>query len=572
MTTAPERGARRHGLRRVTLATAGVLAAIALAACGSIPTSGPVGSGDAVVSEPGPVVLLAYGPPDGAAPQEIVQGFLQAGAAGSTDNFAVAREYLTGDAQSSWDPRAQVVVYSSKGTPQLTAPSKNQVHLSYPVAATVDATGLYSELAPDARWELTFDLVTDASGQWRISALPDGVLVSEPNFTSVYRSTPIYFVSKDKTYLVPEYRWFPQRTIVTSAVSALLAGPSAALRDSVETDFPEGVVPTVNGVAVDSNGTALVDLSGPLLSANVSERRIALAQLEGTLLRLPGVRAIQVSVAGVPMPDVAPASLIVDPSPGAPLVVIGGDHLQTLTGTTLAPVTAVGSLAGLDARSPAQSSDGAVQVLLSGPDRLVLAPSGEKGATPLLTGISLLAPSVDRLGWIWTGSSVPGASLVAVKTDGTTAAIPADWLAERTVRSVRVSRDAARVAVVSVGQDGVTVDVAAVVRDGSGRPVRLDSPIRVGYALTDASSVVWVDEANLAVLGRTASSTALTPFLLPISGRLRALPVLDGAISIAAGKGERSLFLGTADGSVFTLQGQSWRKVAQGVSGPAFPG
>ena len=161
MTTVAQPRARCRGLRGSLLALSVAAIVVTIAACAGIPTSGPVGIGDGAVSEPGPVVLLAYGPSVGAGPQEIVQGFLQASAAGSTDNFAVAREYLTGEAQSSWDPRAQVVVYSSKGTSQVTAPSENQVHLSYPVAATVDAAGGYAEAAPDARWESTFDLAKD---------------------------------------------------------------------------------------------------------------------------------------------------------------------------------------------------------------------------------------------------------------------------------------------------------------------------------------------------------------------------------------------------------------------------
>lgn len=557
---------------RALLAVALLAVTGALAACDGIPTAGPVGTGDGAVSEPGPVVLLAYGPPTDANPEEIVRGFLQAEAAGNTDNFAVAREYLTGSAQSSWDPHQQVVVYSSKGTPQISTPTESEVSLTYPWEATVDANGQYSEAAPGASWEGTFDLQKDSHGQWRISGLPDGVLVSEPNFVSVYRSTPIYFLSKDHTFLVPEIRWFPVRNAATAAVNALLTGPSQLLRDAVDTAFPDGVTQTVNGVTVDNDGTALVDVSGPVLSADASQRRLMRAQLDQTLLRLPGVRSIQLSVAGVPMQSVPEADLTVDPTPGTLPIAIQGDQLVSLNGTQTEPVKGVGSLAGLDARGVAQSDDGKLIALLSGSNRLVLAPTAEKGAVTLLTGIRLLAPSVDRFGWIWTGSATVGSPVLAVLADGTPATVTADWLEDRTVESIRVSHDGARIAVVSTGQNGVAVDLAAIVRDGSGRPVRLDAPLRVGAALVSASSVVWVDEQTLAVLGRVTGSTSSTVGIVPIGGPTRMLPVLDGVSSLSAGKGERSIYARTADGSVFSLQGLSWRKVVDGISVPVYPG
>jgi len=563
---------RRRGPRHGLLAVALVAVMGALAACDGIPTSGPVGTGDGAVSEPGPVVLLAYGPPADANPEEIVRGFLQAGAAGNTDNFAVAREYLTGSAQSSWDPHQQVVVYSSKGTPQITTPTESEVSLAYPWEATVDANGQYSEAAPGAEWEGTFDLQKDTHGQWRISGLPDGVLVSEPNFNSVYRSTPIYFLSKDHTFLVPEIRWFPVRNVVTAAVNALLAGPSQLLRDAVDTAFPDGVTQTVNGVTVDNNGTALVDVSGPVLSADAEQRRLMRTQLDQTLMRLPGVRAIELSVAGVPMQSVTEADLVVDPTPGAPPIAIQGDQLVTLSGTQTAPVKDAGSLAGLDVQSLAQSDDGKLIAMLAGSNRLVLAPTAEKGAVTLLTGIRLLAPSVDRFGWIWTGSATVGSPVLAVEADGTPATVTADWLADRTIESIRVSHDGARIAVVSAGQDGVAVDLAAIVRDGSGRPVKLDPPLRIGASLISASSVVWVDEQTVAVLGRITGSTASTVAILPIGGRTRMLPVLDGVSALGAGKGERSIYAGTPNGSVYSLQGLSWRKVVDGISTPEYPG
>jgi len=66
-----------------------------------------------------------------------------------------------------------------------------------------------------------------------------------------------------------------------------------------------------------------------------------------------------------------------------------------------------------------------------------------------------------------------------------------------------VSRDGARIAVLSSGSDGLTLDVAAVMRDAKNRPQQLGAALGVGAPLVDATRVVWVDDTTLGVLGRS---------------------------------------------------------------------
>lgn len=552
----------------------GLLAALAilvLAGCAGFPTAGPVGAGARAVDEAGTVFPLGSSPASGAGPRTIVQGFLAAGAAGPGDNYALARQYLAGAARSSWQPTAGVVVYSTAGTLDFTQVTKTQVSVALPVVATLDADGRYTEAPPGARQDAVFDLLRNPSGQWRISGLDDGVLLSETIFSTVYRATPLYFLTPSRDMLVPEVRWFPQRNAATYAVQALLAGPSPWLRDAVTTAFPDGTRLAVESVPVSSEGNATVDLTTAVASANTADRALLKAQL-AQVLQLPKIRSVTVTIAGLPMVQPAAATLTRDPSPSGGLQVLSDARLLRLTGTALAPVDAVGALAGLDPHSPACGADGAVQVVLSGPDRIVLAPTASKPAVPILAGSALLAPSVDRLGWVWSGSSLGTGPMYAVRADGTAVVVGSDWLEGRVVRSVRVSRDGTRIAVVSTGPDGLTLDVAGIVRDDSGTPQRLGDRLRVGARLTGATRVVWVDEATLAVLGTSGTMTSPTMHLVPVTGRTRALPTLEGATSIAAGKGERALYLGSADGVLHTLQGTSWVTVATNVADPAFPG
>jgi len=547
------------------------LVVLVLAGCVSMPTGGPVVAGDGAVDEPGTVFPLAYSPPTDAEPVALVQGFLAAAAAGLGDNYAIATQYLTARARTEWAPGEGVVVYSTAGTLEFDeSPGGSQVSVTLPVVATVDADGRYAESPPGAQQDAVFDLVQDAVGQWRIAGLDNGVLMSEPIFDSVYRSAPLYFLTPELDALVPEVRWFPQRNTATYAVRELLEGPSPWLRDAVRTAIPEGTRLAVESVPVDAEGVATVDLTAAVATADTTERALLKAQLH-QVLQLPRIRDVDVSIAGVPMVEPAPAEMVRDPSPGGVLRAVAGGRVVALDGAEPAPVEGIGELGLADPHGLAWGAAGAPTVLLDGTDTLVLAPTADAPARTLLTGPGLVEPSVDRLGWVWSGPSTAG-RLTALQVDGAVVEVEAGWLEDRAVRSMQVSRDGTRIAVVSVGTDGVTVDVAGVVRDDSGTPQRLGDRLRVGARLLTATDVVWVSESTLGVLGTSGTMTGPTVHLVPTSGQTRALPPREGATAVAAGRGERSVYVLTEAGELYTLSGTSWVVVATGVSSPAFPG
>ena len=570
MTTASRR--RRRGWSRLVAATVGAVAAVVLAGCVSIPTSGPVGEGDGAADEPGTVFPLAYSPPTDADPVSLVQGFLAAAAAGLGDNYAVAKQYLTVGARTEWTPSQGVLVYSTASTLEFTeAGEGTQVSATLPVVATVDADGRYTESPPGARQDVAFDLVQDSAGQWRIAGLDNGVIMSAPIFDSVYRAAPLYYLTPTRGALVPEVRWFPQRNTATYAVRELLEGPSPWLRDAVRTAFPEGTRLAVESVPVDSDGTATVDLTAPVAAADAGQRALLKAQLQ-QVLQLPRIRDLDVSIAGVPMVEPPADGLVRDAAPDTELQVVEGDRLMRLDGTELTPVEGIDELGLTAPRGLALGPGGIPAVLLDGPSRLVLVSAAEPQPRNLLTGTDLIEPSVDQAGWIWSGESRPAGSLTALSTDGVAVDVGAEWLDDRAVRSLQVSRDGTRIAVVSSGSDGVSVDVTGVVRDDSGTPQRLGDRLRVGARLRSATDVVWVDESTLAVLGTSGTMTGPTVHLVSVGGATRATPSLDSAVAVAAGRGERALYVVSASGALYTLRGTSWVVVATGVGSPAFPG
>jgi hypothetical protein len=569
----------RTGRRRAGVAALLAVVLAALTACIGIPTAGPVGVGVEGVSEQGAVEPLGDPPPQDGTPEDIVRGFLGASAAGFTrdtssadaaDDFRNAREYLSGETRRTWSPRDRVVVYATASSPDIQLTGESQVEVNVRVAARIDAAGQYAQSGADAQESLVFDLVQDSEGQWRISGLEDGVVLSEPNFEAVYRSATLYFLSQDRTFLVPETRWFPLRNLATSIVRALIAGPSEWLRDAARSAIPEGAVLQPDAVSVDDAGVATVSLAPGGLPAEPDDRALMQAQLEASL-RLARVRTVEVSAGGVPM-DAPAAELARGQDWGGSLEAVQADTLVQMAAGRLEPVEGVASLAGLDAHDPARDGDGDLRVMLSGPGALVTVPTTTTPSSVLLRAPDLVAPSVDRLGWVWTATTQEPDQLIAVDADGTSVDVAAEWLRDRSVLSLRVARDATRVAVVSSGFDGVRVDVASVVRDDSGTPQVVGEAWRTGVTLVGATRVVWVDESTLGVLARSGTLTTAVYHLVPLSGQVRARQAIVDSIDIAGGKGESALYVATSDGGLFARSGAAWEQVGEGVRDPSFAG
>ena len=583
-------GGRARSARGAAALLAAVLVAV-LAACSSLPVSGGVHAGTTAVPGPGPVYLgTPDSPQEDASPLEIVRGFIDAQAAGVGDDFTVAKEFLAPQA-SGWDPWDSVTVFS--GEPTLTVRTAEQatsrsadkasaaaptpgartvVHGGLASLATVASDGEFQQEAPNRTKDLTFTLEADRDGQWRITELDDGIEMSAANFEYVYRSVSVYFPTTDHQVLVPDVRWFPQRTAQTQSVQAVLQGPVAWLRDSVDSVVPEGTTLSVDAVAVDEDGVATVDLTAPALTASGTDRAVLLQQLTAVLTQFPQVRSVRLEVAGSPLKVTGPASLSRDPSPGDDPYVVTGNRvrlLQSATGKQDVVNGTVSTPAGVTAL--AVGTNGNPAVVRVGASRLVQV-TGQARRT-LLTGDGLAGPSVDRFRWIWSARGDDG-HLELFDRDGQHVRLAVTWLQGRAVRSVQVSRDGARVALVTEGATGVQVDLAGVVRSGAGVPVRLSDPVTVGATLTDARQVVWVDEDDLAVLGRAGTATSPTVNIVPVADYARSLSSVSDVESIASGRGESSLYAVTTAHELFGRRatGATWLSVATGVAAVAFPG
>lgn len=543
-----------------TALVAALVTSLTLVGCVAMPTSGPVRQGDGTVPEEGRVDLLAEGPQRGATPAQIVEGFLLAGSAGFVGEFVTAREYLTGEARQSWQPRDGVVVTGSLPAPVV---EEQRVTYEVPVVARIDAAGRYTEAPAGAQESVTYELERTVAGEWRIATTPQGLLLAQAEFDRQFRAAPLYFLSSDAQFLVPDIRWFPALNQQTSIARALLAGPSPWLRDAVATAIPEGAQLNAQTVVIGDDGVAQVDLE--LASTmTLDSRALMLAQLQASLGGVPGVRSVQVTADGVPIDG--PATLERGGLPDGPVEMVRDGVLTTLDADGLAPVPGVAALTP-GAHAPARDESGQVRVLLVASGDLVTVARDDDEPAVLLEGGPLLPPSVDRFGWAWTARPTQG--LVAAREGAEPVAVTAESLDGRTVVAVRMARDATRLAVVSRGADGVSVEVYGVVRDASGTPQRVGEPVRVGATLVEAGEVVWLDESLLGVIGRSTGATAV--HRVPVSGPTRALPEVPDLVAVAGGK---VLYAASGDGLLHKLVGATWVAVpgAEEISDPAYPG
>jgi hypothetical protein len=158
---------------------------------------------------------------------------------------------------------------------------------------------------------------------------------------------------------------------------------------------------------------------------------------------------------------------------------------------------------------------------------------------------------------------VPGADPAAI-SPGARRVIEVPWLMGRTVRALDVSRDGARIAIVSTARDGsVRLDVGGIVRDATGQPTRLATNLVVGRNLRRPTDVAWGDRTSLVVLAQDAKGV-VTPYEVVVGGTVTALAPAPQVLHVTVGDGLRAVYLTTSAGTVLVRSGDGWRTVGQG--------
>ena len=550
--------------------------ALFLGGCSSIPTVGPVGTASAESGSEAQTeaVFSPEGPAQDASPQDIIRGFMEAGK-GATDDYSVARQFLSPELAEAWSPGQKVTVYRSSRIVAMPEPNLFQIQLE--VQGSVSSQGVRTDV-PEGSTETIPVRLEEVDGQWRVSGIPDGIMLSSATFPLVFKAHNLYFYSSDYQYWVPDTRWFIQRPgIAANIVSALLVGPAPYLEGAVVSAFPAGTALARDAVPVAS-GEASVDLSEPLSESSDLNRQQMVKQLEVNLRGLNNVTSVNLTAQQRPV-DLGKGngevqSAISDPSAGATQIVVYQGELAFYSDGP-ADIEDVPSVAEYSPRNPAMSSDGETIAFLDGGQDTLLVTGRGQDVRTAADGSRFTAPSVDNRQWVWTSRpSGTGSEVLAIPPGGnqdSAAVLSAAWLEGLSVTEVRISRDGSR-ALFAAGQNGDSaVMIAGIVRSPEGIPMSLTAPLtlQVPGDAGAVNRVKWASEDT--VVAVRAGAEEGTPVILGAGREPELLASKEGIEGLSAGNGVEDIFIQT-DAGIFNKVGSSWPLRTEGVRDPAFPG
>lgn len=554
----PEGRMARRGARAAAAAVALVLALV-LSACAGLPTSGPVNAGQPIAEDEagGDLVFLPDAPAKDATPQQIVEGFIAAGS-GPRDNWAIAHLYLAPAFSEEWDPRAVVTVYDP-GERRLAEITPDQFVLTVTPTAFVDSTGEMSATGDSSQLDMSFALAQQADGQWRITQAPQGIILDQNRFKTVFGSYSLQFFDPTWTYLVPDERWFPRQYAATRIAAELVnGGPSPWLLGAVATAFTDVArlatlsVPQKLGVAAVSLQDGARSLDRTVLDRMQTQLEASLAQA-----RIDQVDML-VNEQVLPAEALTVRQTRVDTNPlvrtADDFGFLSGGTVEEIPGLSQALLQVSATDIEVDAdRSLAavRDSSGAVlRVDAEGADRVDERPG-------------LLPPSVDASGYVWSvPQSTPG-GVYAYGPDGAQIAIGGGWAGASQVLAQRVSRDGTRLAAVVRDGDRFALWVSGIVRDRSGAPTGLGEKRVLAVLGAGVTALTWTGSTSLAF----ATTVQGDPYLVTqeVGGFSSSQRVVPGVTAIAGGTQSGGVRVRDGAGELYAPRGSNWQQFASGI-------
>lgn len=574
---------------RVCVALALLLALAGVAGCASVPGSSPVQILRRVTD--GETAVLPPGPVDGTDAGGLVRGFVEASAS-STDDYGAARRFLAPEAQE-WDAGAGFTVLDSQfdtvpvpGAPDPTT-DLTRIRIRGSAVGTVTRSGSFEPGQAPVQIDVT---VVRRDGQWRISELPDGVVVPLDEFRAGYRDVRTWFVDPARRTVVPDLRYlpaFPTRAQASRAMELLLGGPFGALLGAVDTQLPPGARLRAN-VALADDGALIVDLT-QVGDLDELGRRLLAAQVVLSLAEV-NVARVRLLVDGIPLwpdrpvltrEDVADLNGDVQPGGDVPALVAAAGRLRGL-----APGAPAAGLPGplgdgaYDVESAATTVDGQrlAAVARSAGRRLLLVGGGADGG---VAEVGLTAVDLTRPSWTPGGNEVwtvlDAANVVRVLVDGAgpprSGQVNADELAALgPIQDLRLSRDGVRVVAV-VGGGLYTAAVARSI-DGEAaiRNIRRLRPADLGEVV----SADWRTADTVLAITRRSDRPVVQVSVDGLSAQGLLVNNLTPPLGAVAAAPSRPVLV-TDQSGVWSFAGgdqDAWRQVLGGVPDavPFYPG
>lgn len=597
---------RRHRLESLLC---GALIMTTVVGCSGLPSTSPVSAGQ-VVGAADDVEQVAV-KPDGPLLTDdagrIATGFIQA-QMDATDNYAVARSFLTGTAASSWHPRDAIRIFESAQDIKLRHTTDHNVTVRLMQTGTMTADGHYNRLPSARPVDITMGVEQTAAG-WRVRHIPSelGVWLSDDDVDRLYTQVNIYYPARGSDHLIPDVRRVPRQGMATALARAALAPAPQWLKNAVETPYPTGAKLNVDAVPVSEEGVASVSLTAAAATASAADRKRMWAALTATLLQAPSVTAVDVTTHGgslavggldTPVQDVSALGFDAGLE-GAPAIITRSDSYlawvrpgtsDSVTGTDAAVARGRPTLPALAStwKNLAAGQSGSVIAGVNSERNTLVVWANNKLHRLKIAARGLVPPLVDGDGNVITIGQVSpksGPKSTAGRapnsqtadntmwvTDGErTVRVPVPSLAGKHVQAWAISPEGGRLAMLvrsadvprSTTQGHTAADtstqlvVAAIEHDASGRPVGIGTLQSVTTRLTSLRDVTWADSANLGVLG--ISENRLMPAVVSLDGQTRTLGVVPRAVGMTSRfAGETGLLVERSDHSVLARVGSSW--------------
>ena len=538
-------------------------AALALAGCASLPTSSAPTTFDVSARDGSGIQFSAEGPVDGSDASTLVTDFLRACAAGTQDDYATARLFLTASSARDWQPETEILVYDTDTAPSVNAgaevASQTEVNVSVLGVASIDATGVLTR-SNGSTVSRTFTLVRE-DGQWRIDAPENMILVSRAALTASYSLANLYFPTTDGTDLVADPRWYPSRRLASHLLAGLIAGPRPSLASAVSNAIPAGATLPSHGVEV-ADGVANVELTGPMPSSEGARASLAW-QLTRTLKQAADVAQLNVTLSGETLDTET-----IPPSPQASLdtlVGAGASGVGIVSSSAMAP-----RASATDAWAPTVSPVDSSLVAWTGADGVYAEKDGTSVAC--LPGQAPLGPSVDRYGWVWgpatsaswlsVGGGADGAFSVGVESDSA-----------GDIRAVRISPDGARALIIRGSTPSAWLGV--VERGLSGRPLAVRSLEQVALdgSVIDAS---WTSSTGIVLAVQTGTGEADQLVTMPLGGLPSSVVLPIHVTSMSAGASSASVVIVGTDeagkAQVLLRSGALWQNAPVSLTSARYAG
>ncbi|MEV8533567.1 LpqB family beta-propeller domain-containing protein [Streptomyces sp. NPDC051211] len=588
-------------------------AGLLLAGCASMPTHGEVRAVSHSQGADSQVRVYGVPPAANASPSEIVGGFLEA-MTSDDPQLSTARQYLTTEAAKTWKPGSGITVLSAGLGRSPDKPGKHQKEpeaprfkLSGNKVATVDERSAYHPETGGVQFEQYLELVRQGN-EWRISSLPDGLVLSESDFQRIFMPVNKYYFASGTLVADPVYvrqRTDPDSRMdkMTQTVQSLLDGPSKWLGPVVTSSFPTGTAlkDGTKSLSYDAQNTLRVPLNDKVDNVTEPQCQKMATQLMYTVRDLTSSRLARVelvrpdksvlcgvdeSVAAtianrVPSPrheyyieghKLLSVDLPSDPEHSFERAVPVGGPLSS------APQLKVGTAAVAyeEKRAGVVSEDGHNLYVVS------LTTAGPLPA-PLLTSRvkdGLSAPSWDGRGDLWVADRDPQHPVLwrVPAGTGTPQKVEVAGLDGRRIEALRVSSDGVRIALLFSKDGRKNLYIGRVERpegaaDAGRVSVRELRP--AAPQMADVTAMSWAPRGRLLVVGRESGGVMQARYMQADGSMVAgSLPGATGLSEVAASEDEKKpvVAYSSDDGIVWLPPGAQWLTVSAAGSSPVYPG